>query len=36
MLINVWSEIHVCGENGKVSVVKKRKEKGYMDALVRN
>jgi len=24
------------GENGKVSVVKKRKEKGYMDDLVRN
>ena len=24
------------GENGKVSVVKKGKEKGYMDDLVRN
>ena len=24
------------GENGKVSVVKKRKEKGYTDDLVRN
>ena len=25
-----------CGENGKVNVVKKRKEKGYTDDLVRN
>ena len=25
-----------CGENGKVSVVKKGKEKGYTDDLVRN
>ena len=25
-----------CGENGKVSVVKKGKEKGYTNDLVRN